>query len=109
MSILSMIGSAANWGLTAYGAYSANKALKAGPSMVQSGAGGRLLTGAVAGAAGYLAGNGGGGGFPMRRRRAKGLSGSDLKGFRRTVSLLKSVGMVPRKLSGARTKSKRKC
>lgn len=101
MSLWSGLGAAADWGLKAYGVYSAGAGVAgAARSMgAAPGAAGRLLTGTVAGAAGYMAardygGNGGG----YRKRRARGLTGADLRGFRRTISLLKSVGMVPKKL-----------
>jgi hypothetical protein len=100
MSIWGEIGSAA---LTAYGAYSASKSLggvSAAAGRVGSTGGmiGRAATGLVAGAAGYLAGSEGSAGGGRRHRRGRGLTAADLRGFRRTVSLLKSVGMVPRKL-----------
>lgn len=38
----------------------------------------------------------------MRRGRAKGISGTELRGFRRVAGLLGRLGMVPRKLKGAR-------
>lgn len=37
-----------------------------------------------------------------RRGRAKGISGTELRGFRRVAGLLGKLGMVPRKLKGAR-------
>lgn len=100
MSIAGLIG----MGLTAYGAYAGLKQTQIG-SRVAPGAGGRLLTGAVAGAAGYLAGQDGG---APRRRRAKGITGAELRGFNKTCRLLSKVGMVPRKLKGARAVG-RKC
>jgi len=102
MSIAGIIGGA----LTAYGAYSSLSTAKYQSRIPAAGAGGRLLTGAVAGAAGYLAG-GDGNGMP-RRRRAKGITGAELRGFNKTCRLLSKVGMVPRKLKGARTVG-RKC
>lgn len=39
--------------------------------------------------------------------RAKGLTGRDLRGFRRTVGLLRSVGMHPKRLHRAATKKGR--
>jgi len=100
MSIASLIGGA----MTAYGAYSGLRQAKIG-GITSAGAGGRLLTGAVAGAAGYLAGQDGG--MP-RRRHAKGITGAELRGFNKTCRLLSKVGMVPRKLKGAKTVG-RKC
>jgi len=103
MSIMGIIGSGIGTALTAYSAYAGSRAAR--PSTMAPGAGGRLMTGAVAGAAGYLAGSGDGG-MP-RRRRAKGITGAELRGFNKTVRLLSKVGMVPRKLKGARVG--RKC
>lgn len=103
MSIAGLIGGA----MTAYGVYGGIKQAQFAsrvPSMAP-GAGGRLLTGAVAGAAGYLAGAGNG---SPRRRRAKGITGAELRGFNKTCRLLSKVGMVPRKLRGAKTVG-RKC
>lgn len=104
MSIAGLIGGA----MTAYGVYGGIKQAQFAsrvPSMA-AGAGGRLLTGAVAGAAGFLAG-GDRNGAP-RRRRAKGITGAELRGFNKTCRLLSKVGMVPRKLKGARAVG-RKC
>lgn len=42
------------------------------------------------------------------RRRSRGLSGRDLRGFNRTIHLLRKVGMVPRRLSHARVSHKRR-
>lgn len=102
MSIAGIIGGA----LTAYGAYSGMQQAKYTSRIPAAGAGGRLLTGAVAGAAGYLAGSENG--YAPRRRRAKGITGAELRGFNKTCRLLSKVGMVPRKLKGARTVG-RKC
>lgn len=46
----------------------------------------------------------GGGGV----RRAKGLSGRDLKGFNKTISLLKKVGMSPKRLPHTRYHHRRR-
>lgn len=102
MSILGIIGGIT----TAYGAYAGLKQAQIGArqSRMAPGAGGRLITGAVAGAAGYLAGQDGG---APRRRRAKGITGAELRGFNKTCRLLSKVGMVPRKLKGVRTVGKK--
>ena len=104
MSILGAIGSLGNYALQAYGAYGAVQTAKSAMRPAR-GAGGRLLTGAVAGAAGYLAGGEGG---PRRRRHAKGISGAELRGFNKTCRLLSKVGMVPRKLKGSSIKAKKR-
>ena len=106
MSILGVVGAAAGWGLTAYQAYSA---LHAGGgsttgstrmSAPRGGFGERAAIGGIAGAAGYLAGRDRGGGG--RRRHAKGITGSQLKGFNKVCRLLNKVGMVPRALHHAK-------
>ena len=102
MSIMGTLSSIGTGALAAYGMYTSMQGSRGGG--MAAGAGGRALTGAVAGAAGYLAGRDRGDMGPMRRRRSRGLSASELRGFRRTVSLLKSVGMVPRKLHTAKRK-----
>jgi len=108
MSIMGLIGTGITTALTAYSAYAGSRASQPSAAYrMAPGAGGRLMTGAVAGAAGYLAGSGNGNGMP-RRRRAKGITGAELRGFNKTCRLLSKVGMVPRKLKGARTVG-RKC
>ena len=57
----------------------------------------------VAGAAGRAIGRvvaGGPGVRRRRRRRAKGISGTELRGFRKVARLLASFGMRPRGLAG---------
>lgn len=43
---------------------------------------------------------------PARRRRSRGISGLELRGFRRVAGLLRSVGMVPK---ATRRGLRRKC
>lgn len=67
----------------------------------------RTAAGAVATGAGYaaatklLAGGGGGasGGFGYRRK-ARGITATELRGFNKVAGLLHRVGMVPRKTRG---------
>ncbi len=67
--------------------------LKKIPKGVAIGAGGA----AVGGLAGVLAGAGGGAGaFP--RRRGRGITSRELRGFRKVTNLLRKVGMVPKGL-----------
>ena len=106
MSILGVIGSAAGWGLTAYQAYSALHAgggARTGSVRAPAAAGGfgeRAAIGGLSGAAGYFLGRDG---QPHRRRRhAKGITGSQLKGFNKVCRLLNKVGMVPRALHHAK-------
>ncbi len=49
----------------------------------------------------------GGGGFG-RRRHGRGITGAQLRGFKRVVNLLKSVGMAPRGLARSRTHRRRR-
>jgi len=44
----------------------------------------------------------------MRRRRSKGITGTELRGFNRVSRLLGKFGMVPRKLRGARAPFKKR-
>ena len=101
MSILGIVGSAAGWGLTAYQAYSALHAGRGAttgstrPGAPRGGLGERAAIGGLSGAAGYFLGRDG---QPHRRRHAKGITGSQLKGFNKVCRLLNKVGMVPRAL-----------
>ena len=109
MSILGVIGSAAGWGLTAYQAYSALHAgggARTGSVRAPAAAGGfgeRAAIGGLAGAAGYFLGRDG---KQHRRRHAKGITGSQLKGFNKVCRLLNKVGMVPRSLHAKKAKGK---
>ena len=72
---------------------------------------GKAVAGAIATGAGFEAGSAllskkgsGASGSWCVRRRAKGITGAELRGFHRVASLLRKVGMVPR---ATRTKVKR--
>lgn len=72
---------------------------------------GRALPGAAAAAGAGAAGGAatallGGGGSTGMRRRGKGISATELRGFKRVTSLLRKVGMKPKGLAGS---SRRRC
>lgn len=46
-------------------------------------------------------------GRAMGRRRSRGISGAELRGFNRVSRLLGNFGMVPRKMRGARPRRRR--
>lgn len=45
---------------------------------------------------------------PGARRRARGITGAELRGFKKVARLLGDFGMVPRRLRGARPMRKRR-
>jgi hypothetical protein len=44
-------------------------------------------------------------GLPMRRRHRRGISATELRGFRKVARLLRMVGMVPRGMKKVRRRS----
>jgi hypothetical protein len=82
---------------------------KAAP--VLKSAGGAALAGytieQIAEALGVRGGAGFFGAAPgARRRRARGITGSELRGFKRVTGLLRSVGMRPKGLAGGRRRGR---